>query len=370
MSITSTGKKKDGLVVYRVRVTKDGKRVERRVAGYAEAKRVEQELLGAPAGLTFEELVKIWMDYRKDSVRPATYQSENYMLNRYILPYFKNQPAELSVQALAKWQSTINGLGLAIKTKKTIFRPFSTMLNYGVRMELIQKNNLHVLGNFRDTGVVVKEKVRYYTVDQFWQFMAALPLKKYCDHRVYSFFLLAFFTGARRGELNALKWTDLSGDVLHIRRSIAQHVNGLPFMETAPKSKNSCRDIRIPQFVLDYLSKWRSLQEAMPGFSEDWRICGGETFIQDCQLIAVDKKTAAKAGLPHITVHEFRHSHASLLINGGVNIKEISRRLGHASVDITWNVYAHLYPSQEEASLQVLNGAQTGQNWGRAFPEA
>ena len=66
-------------------------------------------------------------------------------------------------------------------------------------------------------------------------------------------------------------------------------------------------------------------------------------------------KAAKAAGIKKITVHEFRHSHASLLCNAGINIKEIARRLGHADVNMTWKTYSHLYPAEEEKAIAVLN---------------
>ena len=67
---------------------------------------------------------------------------------------------------------------------------------------------------------------------------------------------------------------------------------------------------------------------------------------------------AKAAGLPHIRIHDFRHTHASLLINEGINIHEIARRLGHSNIDMTLNTYGHLYPREEERALNVLNKIQ------------
>lgn len=61
------------------------------------------------------------------------------------------------------------------------------------------------------------------------------------------------------------------------------------------------------------------------------------------------------AGLKHIRIHDFRHSHASLLANEGINIQEIARRLGHSDVSMTWNTYSHLYPREEERAIQILD---------------
>lgn len=70
------------------------------------------------------------------------------------------------------------------------------------------------------------------------------------------------------------------------------------------------------------------------------------------KLIGEDRETA---GVKVIRIHDFRHSHASLFANAGVNIQEISRRLGHAKVEMTWNIYSHLYPRGEERAINVLN---------------
>ena len=65
--------------------------------------------------------------------------------------------------------------------------------------------------------------------------------------------------------------------------------------------------------------------------------------------------SAAAAGLPHIRIHDFRHTHATLLANEGINIQEIARRLGHSNVEQTWNTYSHLYPREEERAVAILD---------------
>ena len=61
------------------------------------------------------------------------------------------------------------------------------------------------------------------------------------------------------------------------------------------------------------------------------------------------------AGVKTIRIHDFRHSHASLLANMGINIQEVARRLGHSNVEMTWNTYSHLYPKEEEKAIAILN---------------
>lgn len=60
---------------------------------------------------------------------------------------------------------------------------------------------------------------------------------------------------------------------------------------------------------------------------------------------------AKYAGIKTIRIHNFRHSHASFLANEGINIQDITRRLGHSKIEITWNTYAHLYPAKKNVRL-------------------
>lgn len=376
MSITATKKKKDGLVVYRVRVRvkqPDGslQQFERRVVGLQEAKRAEQEMLGEqPTGMTVSELATLYSQSRVGENRRTTIEKADRILRCHVFPTFGDTPVDaLSVPALQKWKADIGRSGLALVTRQGIFTAFSALLNFGVKCELVEKNNLRVLGNFRDSGeAVVDEKLRFYTPEQFSAFISALPSASYPQKRIHAFFMVAYFTGCRKGEINALKWSDLDGDVMHVRRSVTQTLKGVSCAETAPKNKSSIRNIRIPSVLAEYLKGWKAEQRKMPGFSEDWRLCGGHDIIHDSKLFEAKRKAAALAGVPEIAIHDFRHSHATLLINNGVNIKEISRRLGHSSVEMTWNVYSHLYPSQEEKALAVLDSV--GKMWakcGQAF---
>ncbi len=139
---------------------------------------------------------------------------------------------------------------------------------------------LTALGNFCDLNSAPKstEVLHYYTPEQFIKFIgiAESSAKSVTDWGYYVFFSIAFYTGARKGEINMLKWSDIDGNVMHIRRSIAQ------------------------------------------------KLKGRERPLRDTSIDNKSKAFAAAAGLPHIRIHDYRHSHASLLANEGINIQEIA----------------------------------------------
>ena len=95
--------------------------------------------------------------------------------------------------------------------------------------------------------------------------------------------------------------------------------------------------------------------EKQDGFTDDYRICGGTHPLRDSTLSKMNAKFAKTAGVKQIRIHDFRHSHATLLANEGINIQEIARRLGHSDVTMTWNTYSHLYPREEERAVKILN---------------
>lgn len=162
----------------------------------------------------------------------------------------------------------------------------------------------------------------------------------------------------RKGEINALKWTDISNNTIHVRRSIAQKIktaNGED-IETPPKNKTSYRDIQMPSKLIEILNEHKKLQKQLfKNFNENYRVCGGERCLRDTTIEKYNTNIATAVGLPHIRIHDYRHSHASLLANNGINIQEIARRLGHSNISMTWNTYSHLYPREEERALEILN---------------
>ena len=81
----------------------------------------------------------------------------------------------------------------------------------------------------------------------------------------------------------------------------------------------------------------------------------GDKCLRDTSITNRSIQFAKAAGVKIIRIHDFRHSHATLLANEGINIQEIARRLGHSKIEITWNIYSHFYPKEEERALKILN---------------
>lgn len=370
MPIYKTDDKKDGLIKYRVVVyykDLDGNHTqkERHVYGKEEAKREESrlmaEMLGGSAIKTVRDLYDEYMYSIQKEIRQSTYDKKRRILEGNILPTMaKVKIKDLDARTLQRWKNVISNADTAFRTKNNYYKEFVAMLNYAVKLNYLQKNPLSALGGFRDPEEVPTEgKLQYYTADQFKAYISvakqeAESRNNYIGYAVYVFFCIAYYTGMRKGEINALKWSDIEKDTIHVRRSITQKIKGKEEVETPPKNKSSYRDVQMPQPLIAILSEHKARQRAFFG-STRGRVCGGSQTIRDSTLENYNKKFSELAGLPHIRIHDFRHSHASLLANEGINISEIARRLGHSDIKMTLNTYSHLYPREEERALSVLN---------------
>lgn len=368
MPIYKTGETKNGKVKYRVRVAYtdsfgEYKQVERTAYGAAEAKDLERQLSkeakqSDSSTMSVQMLYDDYMNAKKHEVRETTYDKSERVLSAFVLPHLKLCKLDkLNNPVLQKWKTTISETDLSTRTKQNIYSEFRAMLNYAVKMDYLSKNPLYKIGNFKEVYFeTVQEKLHYYTAEQFLKYIAVA--RENCvtltDWGFYVFFSIAYYTGMRKGEINALKWSDIDEDIIHVRRSIAQKLKGGD-RETPPKNKSSYRDLQMPEPLIRVLCEHKDRQKQLDSFSEDWRVCGGIECLRDTSLDFKNRKFAELAGLPRIRIHDFRHSHASLLANEGINIQEIARRLGHSKIEITWNTYSHLYPREEERAISILN---------------
>lgn len=369
MPIYKTGKSKDGKAQYRVFVSytdRDGKyrKASRTVYGSAEAKLEELRLLAdvgkanRPTAITLQLLSERMLEAKQSEIRQTSLDKTASVLRNHILPYLGGARLdELTPQRLQEWKNAIAEKAIATSTKNNAYKELRAVLNFGVKMDYFPKNPLDKIGRFRDAYFTHEhEALHYYTPEQFRRFIAAAETERHrsvSDNGYYVFFNLAFYTGMRKGEINALTWSDIEGNLIHVRRSVTQKTkNG--DRETPPKNKSSYRTLQIPQKLITILDEHKQLQRQIKGFSEEFRVCGGTAPLRDSNLEKRNRHFAEQADLPHLRIHDFRHSHASVLANAGINIQEVARRLGHSNVQQTWNVYSHLYPKEEERALAVL----------------
>lgn len=313
-----------------------------------EAKEYERSFLNQQvhsSDILFGNFIQNYIDDMRTRLKPTTIQNKKNMLKK-ITPYFENlKLTEIDTITVRSWQNVLlsyrdsKGKPYSQTYLKSLHGQLSAVMNYAVKHYGLLQNPCELAGSI---GKNKAENIDFWTKDEYEQFIS--HVKKPAMKTAFD---TLFFTGIRSGELLALTMEDILPDRrIDINKTYAV-VNGEElFLE--PKTPKSKRCISIPEFlfneIMDYVG---GLYEYNP-----------EDRIFYFTKSALEKEihlVADRAGVKHIRVHDLRHSHASLLINMGFNIKEISERLGHESVKTTWDTYSHLYPDTDKALADKLN---------------
>jgi len=172
---------------------------------------------------------------------------------------------------------------------------------------------------------------------------------------------LMIVTGARRGEIMGLKWPeiDMEHGTIHICETLLSSDDGV-YAET-PKTEESQRYINVPKETVELLQEYWAEQERVRVVVGDrWQETGYVFTRDDGQPMHPDSingwlnKFSERHGLPHINPHRFRHSVSSILINNGVDILSVSKRLGHAQTSTTLNIYSHILQQADARSAECI----------------
>lgn len=174
--------------------------------------------------------------------------------------------------------------------------------------------------------------------------------------------LILINTGIRRGELFGLKWDkiDLQAGTIEISNNLLRSRETHELYEDTPKTKTSNRIIRITPELVSFLKQYKA-------WRAEERLRLGEYYQEKGFLLARDtgdpmnpdsltnycNKLSKRLGF-HIHPHLFRHTQASILIAAGVPVTSVSKRLGHAQISTTMNVYAHALKNADEKNIEVL----------------
>lgn len=151
-----------------------------------------------------------------------------------------------------------------------------------------------------------------------------------------------FYTGLRPGEDIEIKTSDLKGNYINVTKTISSHKKR---EISTPKTFSSMRKVKISRFLVKDLKKIIKNYKKGAG---DLFLFGGVKPLSPTSINRRKVSTCKKANLRTITLHQFRHSHATMLLTEGIIINEVSRRLGHSRVSTTLDVYTHTSLEQEK----------------------
>ena len=171
-------------------------------------------------------------------------------------------------------------------------------------------------------------------------------------------FGLSVLTGMREGEYLALQWPDIDFNstppVLHVRRTQTM-VNKQVVLEP-PKTKAGIRTIPLPDEAVDILRAQQAKMLKAGHIRKKFVFVdsNGEMLVRSREVRSCLRRLIKAAGIPRITPHDLRHTHATLCLRAGVNPKVVSERLGHSDVRITLRIYSHVLPDTQADVIPKL----------------
>ena len=304
---------------------------------------------------TLKECLERWVEQVCKLTRePNTYRAYRSAIRRHLIPAL----GHIKLQKL-----TIAHLQAFYAEKAEMLKPGSlSSINaaLGGALEDALKQGLVARNVAKLVDLPTKQRYegQILTVEQ-----AKKLLETARGSRLDALLLVALTTGLRRGEVAALHWGDieLESGVLQVRHTLVR-VNGKGLVEREPKSKAGRRKIALSVVVIEALKKHRIRQlEARIKMGDRWQESGlvfcevDGTYFDPNTIWRSFKNLLKVAGLPNVRFHDLRHGAATVLLAAGVPLKVVSELLGHSSIAITADIYAHVLPEQQQEVVKKMD---------------
>lgn len=305
---------------------------------------------------TFAAFAEFVMSSQERNLKETTYQNQMFLLRKHIIPAIGHlRLREITPIVLERFYSEMLKKNLSSAYVRSMSAIIGKIFANAHKWELIDRNPATVVSRPR----VGRKEMRVWTLDQSEQF-----LRSTVDRRWYIVYAIALRTGMRRGEILALKWSDIDfeSSVIHVQRTLSFTKSRYVFSE--PKTAGSNRMIPIPETLINELRRHRKRQQ-------EARLKLGAAF-QDHDLVVTTWKgtpvypsdidrdfvqVIKETGLPRIRFHDLRHTHATILLRLGEHPKVVAERLGHSSVTVTLDTYSHVLPDMQRGLVDRLEEA-------------
>ena len=280
-------------------------------------------------------------DYLQDCdlrLKPTTMKQKRSLIKKKYLPYFgEMRICDIDVNTIRVWQNKMmeyrdkDGNAYKGTYLRNLHRELSNIMTFCMKYYGLKMNPCRLVGSM---GKYDAEEMKIWTREQFEHFLECEDKKAY-----HVAFNVLFYSGIREGELLALTPRDLISDTyaLSINKTFAT-IEGKDIMLT-PKTDAGKRIVTLPKSVYDELAQYIKDTDCAP----DQRVF----YFRQPGIWHEFRRCTAVAQLPPIRIHDIRHSHVSMLVDMGFNIKQIADRMGHRNASTTMKTYSHLYAGRD-----------------------
>ena len=303
--------------------------------------------LGSDLDMTFRSFVEHYEEDRRSRIKDSTWESKEHIIRTKLLPYFgKLKMSSITPQQIVRWQNELinyrdkDGAPYSPVYLKSIQNQISAIFNHAVKFYGLKDNPAAKVGNM---GKAKAREMLFWTQEEYKKFSEEMMDKPVS---FYAFEML-YWCGIREGELLALTPADFEFErqTVTINKSY-QRISGRDII-TDPKTPKSNRTIKMPEFLCEEMQDY---------IKQLYRIGKNDRLFEVTKSYLHHEmdRGAKAAGVKRIRIHDLRHSHISLLIEMGYSAVAIADRVGHESINITYN-YAHLFPSTQSDMADKLN---------------
>jgi integrase len=313
-------------------------------------------------GATFGQLLDEWLDETERlDLSPTTIRNYKSQVEHTIRPRLgKVLLSRLTPKHLDDLYGVLKDSGSSAKSIRNVHAIISAALHQGVRWGWVRSN----VAELAKPPRVPHRRVRSPSLDIVQKVLEEAEDR---DPRLSPLLMLAALTGMRRGELCALRWTDvdLENGVLDVSRSLVVVTGGTA--EKSTKTDHS-RRVSIDPVAISLLTEHRAmveerLAEAEGILAEDAFVFS--PFVEHSTPFRPDNVTSFftrvrnAVGAPTVRLHDLRHFTATQLISAGVDIRTVAERLGHSDPSLTLRVYAHVIEEREKAAAAIMGKVLT-----------
>ena len=335
-----------------------------------------------PKQLTVASWLEQWIkDYVEMHCSPRTVESYRSIVHKHLipalgkLPLTKLEPYHIQDYHTRKLsQGRIAGRGgLSRRSVQYHHVILSEALKHAIKLGLLNRNVCQVV----DPPPPERKEMATLTSDEVPDFLEAIEVSPY-----RTLFYVSLFTGLRRSELLGLQWGDLTLELasLSVARTLHQLDSG-EYVIRPPKTKKSRRVVDLSPNVALLLRQHRKEQEAQralvgkPLREDDWVFAHPDgNPLRPGTVSHAFSKLSHKGVIPKLRLHDLRHSHATLLLEDGMDINAVKQRLGHSSAAFTLATYGHVTPRMQRAVVDSLdrlvkkNGEKMVAKWWQKAP--
>lgn len=316
---------------------------------------------------TFAEFCVEYKRVKQKMLSPTSWELYEKALDKYYIPMFGNmllnkiRPTHVqrAIDFFASPAGRTDGKGplLAPPTIRRYLTILQSVMTLAYKQEYIDTNPADT--RRLEIPKIVAPEVEAFSDEEIKDVLSALQEKPL---NICALVATALFTGTRRGEIVGLKWDDVDFEKkqIYIRRTIIK-LKDTPAFEKLPKTISSIRGIAIPELLCEILSDYKKMQDdKIALLGEKW--FSGNYVFTEYDGHVMNPQTPTKQfdhflkrhGIRHLKFHGLRHSSATLLLSHGTDIKTVSKRLGHTSIDTT-NIYVHALEKTDKAAAECFD---------------